>query len=143
MRNCDRAGAYVEEDVVSDGQVFSVDHFVLHLALGLGHQVADSDFHILGPVSLDVFEFQAKELSIEPGQHGCQEELLSFEVEVVDGKEERPDVGGAFCNGGEIRGGGDESESEPSSEEDEGLSSGVREVLVVGRYLFCAQQIGL
>ena len=127
---------YVEEGVVSDGEVVTVDGFVLDLFFCGAHQIADSGFGVLGPVGLDVGYFHCHQFSVEAGEEGHQEELFTFHPEVAVGEVESPGVGSALPEHEEIFSAGDEAEGDESSHEDEGLPSGHTEVLVVRADLF-------
>ena len=134
-------GWYVEEGVVSDGEVVAMDGFVLDLFFCGAHQIADSGLGVLGPVGLDVGDFHGHQFSVEAGEEGHQEELFTFHPEVAVCEVESPGIGSALPEHEEIFSAGDEAESNESSHEDEGLPPGHTEVLVVRADLFGTSEV--
>jgi hypothetical protein len=46
--------AYIEESVVPDGKIVSMDGFILDLLFGSAHQVANTHLSVLSPIGLHV-----------------------------------------------------------------------------------------
>ena len=136
-------GWYVEEGVVSDGEIVAVDGFVLDLFFSGAHQIADSGLGVLGPVGLDVGDFHCHQFSVEAVEEGHQEELFAFHPEVAVCEVESPGVGSALPEHEEIFSAGDEAESDQSSHEDEGLPPGHTEVFVVRADLFGTSEVAV
>lgn len=110
--------------------------FVFDLPLRGGHEIADSDFGIFGPVRLDVADFEVEELFVEAAEEGEEEELLPLEPEVAVCEVKGPGPGRRLREHEEVLGAGDESEGCESSHEEKGLSTSEAEMLIVGGYLF-------
>ena len=63
-------GWYVQEGVVSDTQIFVVDHFVLDLGLGGGHHVSDSGLGVLVVEGLHVGHLHVGDFPVKSGRDG-------------------------------------------------------------------------
>lgn len=108
-----------------------MDGLVLDLLLGSGHKVPDPDLGVLGPVGLDVGELEVEQLAVEASEEGQEEVFLALEPEVAVCEIEGPGPGGALCEHEEVLGACDESQHSQAAEEDQRLSAGEAEVLVM------------
>jgi len=134
---------YVEEGVVSDGKVVTVDGFVLDLFFCGAHKISNSCFGVLGPVGLDVSDFHSHQLSVESVEERHKEELFALYPEVAVGEVESPSVRSALSKHEEIFSACNKSKSNQSSHENEGLPSGHTEVFIMRADLLGSSEISI
>lgn len=108
---------------------------------GDAHEVANSGFGIFSPVGLNVGELHVHEFSVEAGQEGHQEILLTLYPEVVVCVVESPSIGATLSEHEEILSTGNEAQGYESSEEDKSMSASHTEMFVVGTDLLGTPQL--
>ena len=138
IMNWNKQKIYIKEGVVSDRNVIIMDRFILNLWLGQSHQVSASSLNIFTVVSFKIGQFHNWNFSIESGEHGHQEVLLTFSVEVQIREQEDPCLSWGLSEHENIFGWGHESQEEKSCPEGQSVSSGKTEVLIVSWYLLWA-----
>ena len=104
-----KKSSYGKKSVVSDGQVVGMDRFVFNLFFGSAHQVADTSFCVLSPISLDVGEFHIEDAAVEAVQERHEEVLFALEPEVVVGEVESPGPSARLSEHEEVFSTGDEA----------------------------------
>lgn len=99
---------YVEDGVVSNGEVVVVESFEVDLRLSLGHQIPHSHFDVLGIVNFEVGHFHGGDLPVEPVEDRHCDCLLTLSPEVKIGEGEKPGSRGCLGEEVEVRSEGDE-----------------------------------